>query len=1284
MHHRSRHPNSGGGGNPFTGRRLPANSPYRQQHNDNHNQSSSQPNINGMAKKALLIISSFCIFFYIVSGSSSGVDEQQYTGGSVKSSSESQYTKDLNDMKKKKQRKIQQKSDGVQKVPTKLVLPPNDSVSVGNTDRDYDTFNINHDSMNLDESHLGYETDTHNTEKYQHSNQFNEFNVDVSKSRSSGSNAVDESDRSNDNNSYRDNDAYPERAGLLKIQHDEFQNNNRYIDNGDNSRYDNSGGGGRYDNIMGNNDSSQSDNLSTDGEAPPSKEDEGSNSNSRSSVLDNTVGDESYRHEDKSNAFGDTDDNQGGGLRGKNKSRSNYKKNDSDNQFGRVVSRSPMDNTTGDRYASDRTKVLKRGYDDTDEKENSSNSDGGEEDNSNIVFPKSSDVGDGAFYKHQDQMAIPRLIESGNNNSKSDETSRESTYMEKRHDFQTNVSGDVKKYLQSMNEQNEQSETGKVVSSDDNSDETNKEVDEDTTYEKQSDDLTKKDRYSSVKRRSNTYKHKSVGDEDLYKEQKHGTKEVDGVSSDDVADKDDQYSSTKKRMSDDTYSKKDRFDEARFDRQTEKRSHSVQDKYAKSPSASHDENKLTEYRRDNHMQDDSKEKEEKSLVGEKYPGSEEDLKRYASFDKHLLNGIDEVTDNTALGKRKHSTQKQFDDLTAISNKASSLIESDYPEEKHMLKDSAEDEESVQSSNRVEGLHEMNDSPYKKKLTKAVEDTELFYESRTRKEIGKSSDNDVKASDSGDISQNDKHAQGLEGLNTMRVFNDMGKSDSEDTANTRYRKPMDTKDLDDSDISKKSGSAASSDNKPDESEYVSSKKSIPSASHVMDKPEEEEYTTKDYPEKKAQSGDEVLSNVDESAYNREYPRNSHSTDEKESTFDQAAEEQREPIDGSGNSGDDSRVNKKYGSRSKKYDESEEKDTDKEKDTDLINSDTAPKLEALSFSKKNVSLDDKYNDSDKASRLNDRYYGDKKQKYSTFKQTEGIITADEDSKSKDDENVATEIGDYARESRYPIKRRSPSTSQQAEDRKVDDVSGSSDTKKVMDVEDNEKDNELRFKTREEQTLSKGSQDEDSGLSIARRMSSGESKPSADSKDLVKDKDVSKDLLKASKSYDDKEKKEVETEENTVLLSRLRKKKAYDTEGASDDDKEKVSESNSIESEEVKSPLSKLRLKKKTASYAPEVSNESGDDAVRVENDIDSSALVKKNSKSENSNEDATEKTDGLLSNLQIKKKLAEEEKSGYAEGETKKGNSGSSQDEPNIVLDEEEESTSIKKEKRYRDF
>jgi len=1241
MHHRSRHPNSsGGGGNPFTGRRLPANSPYRQQHNDNQ---SSQPNLNGMAKKALLIISSFCIFFYIVSGGS-GVDEQQqYT--TAASSGESQYTKDLNDMKRKKQRKIQQElgNSDIQKTPTKLVLPPNDEISKSrDTDSqniNYDTFNNNHDSMNLDESHLGYETETDNNEKYQYSNQFNEFNVDASKSRSG--NVVDELDRSNNSNS---NDLYRDQS-----------------------------------------------NLSADGEAPPSKEEDSNNSRSSNRLY--TIGDESYRREDKSNTFGDTDD-RGGGLRGKTKSRSNNKKRESDNQFGRVVThdddarRSPdnqMD-TTGDRYTSDQTKLLnKRGYDDTDEKKGSSNSDEGEEDNnSNIVFPKSSDVVDGAFYKHQDQMAIPRLIEPDNNNS--DETSRESTYMKKRRDFQTNVSGDVKKYLQSMNEQ---SETRKVVvSSDDNSGETNKEVDEETSYKKQSDDLTDKERYSSVKRRSNTYKHKSVGDEDLYNKQKHSAKEVDGVSSDDVADKDDLYSSTKKRMSD-TYSKKEKFDEVdSFERQTKKRSHSVEDKYAKSPSASN-EDKLTEYRRDNHMQDDSKEKEEttlsekKSIVGDNYPGSEEDLKRYASFDKHLLNGIDEVTDNTSLGKRKHSTQKQFDDLTAISNKASSLIESDYPEEKHMTKDSASHSgESLLNSNTVKGLDEMNNSSYKKKQTKDVEGTELFYESRTQKEMGKSSD-DVKASGSGDISQNDKHAQGLEGLNTVkkpRVFNDMTKSNSEDTVNTRYQKPMDTKDLDDSHVSKRSGSAASrSDDRPDESEYVSSKKSIPSASHVMDKPEEEEYTTKDYSEKKAQSGDELLSNVDESAYNKEYQRKSHSTDEKKSLFDQADGEQREPIDGSDNSGDTRRVKKydKIGdSRSKKYEKREEKDEDGEKNTNLINRDTAPKLEALSFSKKNISLDDKYNDSDKASRINDRYYGDKKEKYSTYKQTEGIVTADEDSKSKDNENVAMEIGDLAK-NRYPAtKRRSPSTYQQNEDRKVDDVSGSSDTKKVMDVEDSNKDDELRSNTtREEKTLAKESEDE-------ARPSGEESKPSVDSKDLIKNEDASKDLSKASKSADDNE-KEIETEEKTVLLSRLRKKKTYDTKDVSVDvKKEKVSESNSIESE-VKSPLSKLRLKKKTASYAQDVSNESEDDAGGGKNDIDSSVLGEKNSKSENSNEDASGRTE-LLGNLQIKKKLSDEDNSGVTEGETERGD-GSSHDKSNIVLTAEEESTSIKKKKkRYRDI
>mmetsp|Transcript_11551 Transcript_11551/g.25414 ORF Transcript_11551/g.25414 Transcript_11551/m.25414 type:complete len:889 (-) Transcript_11551:1384-4050(-) len=64
MHYRRHPPTSGGGGtNPFTGRGLPAASPYRTG-SDNKTHSSS---VSNMAKKALLIVLSFVVFFYMIS-----------------------------------------------------------------------------------------------------------------------------------------------------------------------------------------------------------------------------------------------------------------------------------------------------------------------------------------------------------------------------------------------------------------------------------------------------------------------------------------------------------------------------------------------------------------------------------------------------------------------------------------------------------------------------------------------------------------------------------------------------------------------------------------------------------------------------------------------------------------------------------------------------------------------------------------------------------------------------------------------------------------------------------------------------------------------------------------------------------------------------------------------------------------------------------------------------------------------------------------------------------------
>ena len=58
--------NPAGGTNPFTGRGLPAASPYRG--NNNHGQIHGSPSVGSMAKKAALIIISFAAFFYMLSG----------------------------------------------------------------------------------------------------------------------------------------------------------------------------------------------------------------------------------------------------------------------------------------------------------------------------------------------------------------------------------------------------------------------------------------------------------------------------------------------------------------------------------------------------------------------------------------------------------------------------------------------------------------------------------------------------------------------------------------------------------------------------------------------------------------------------------------------------------------------------------------------------------------------------------------------------------------------------------------------------------------------------------------------------------------------------------------------------------------------------------------------------------------------------------------------------------------------------------------------------------------
>jgi len=104
MHQRARPHNAP---NPFTGRRLPANSPYRRDNSHGHGNSRGGPAVSGMAKKALLIFLSFGAFFYIVS---SGVEDD----GVVASS----------DANAGKYRSKASENGGIQKDPIEYKLPP--------------------------------------------------------------------------------------------------------------------------------------------------------------------------------------------------------------------------------------------------------------------------------------------------------------------------------------------------------------------------------------------------------------------------------------------------------------------------------------------------------------------------------------------------------------------------------------------------------------------------------------------------------------------------------------------------------------------------------------------------------------------------------------------------------------------------------------------------------------------------------------------------------------------------------------------------------------------------------------------------------------------------------------------------------------------------------------------------------------------------------------------------------------------------------------------------------
>eukprot|EP00970_Alexandrium_tamarense_P008571 scaffold1627_cov164-Alexandrium_tamarense.AAC.20 len=113
MHYRRHPPTSGGGGtNPFTGRGLPAASPYRTG-SDNKTHSSS---VSNMAKKALLIVLSFVVFFYMISSPVEDDYRKQRAASLQKKVDEDKISKVVT-------------ADGEQSNPTVLKLPDLESNS---------------------------------------------------------------------------------------------------------------------------------------------------------------------------------------------------------------------------------------------------------------------------------------------------------------------------------------------------------------------------------------------------------------------------------------------------------------------------------------------------------------------------------------------------------------------------------------------------------------------------------------------------------------------------------------------------------------------------------------------------------------------------------------------------------------------------------------------------------------------------------------------------------------------------------------------------------------------------------------------------------------------------------------------------------------------------------------------------------------------------------------------------------------------------------------------------
>ena len=593
-------------------------------------------------------------------------------------------------------------------------------------------------------------------------------------------------------NTYRDSDAFP------------LQNNNS-----GNKRISDSEFGGGGDGGLHNRDGSESrksvdmngDNWSAEREAPPSRDNNVSGDNE--GIL-RTHREDNRQQEDSE----DGNNIRGGGLRGTSGKRMD---NRDYNQFGRgedEIHGEEKMNSQQQQYSEDRgAKSGDKSFDKFDnfvsqrdqykdaETVSSDAGDDGDNDGAvqqvdshgrkqdmndsrdedNIVFPKSSDVDNNAFYKNQDQLAIPRALPNSNSrdSASSDMDSSYKKGFRVNKDFRTNVSNDVKKYLHdhlSKEDSNgvlqQELEGGTDGNERFHDASEQKKVSGDNPYKKRlstrvntsSDHLGVEDLHSGAKRQPQTY------EDNLDATYKHGSRaNIVESKSGDIAE--DHQAGTMKR----THAHK-KHDEVGYG-DTEKETSLIKDDASRDRKSSASENLTSETLR---YSDTGKQS-----VGDNYPGSKVDVKLYAEFDKeHLLDGRDPdgrgSPDQTATVKDKHSTYKQFGDSKApvddsnsvdnnryhfdSNNKASSMNNYQNKKSKHSMYKKSNDPVDGKSDNKDmnasdEDEDDSTETKYKNKLARVAEETESIFD-QAEKVNSQSIDNKTPPS-SGDISSNMK-------------------------------------------------------------------------------------------------------------------------------------------------------------------------------------------------------------------------------------------------------------------------------------------------------------------------------------------------------------------------------------------------------------------------------------------------------------------------------------------------------------------------------------------------